>query len=398
MFNKFSKIIISTLTFVFILTILIFKNNQISTSHYSVLIKAFLTIAFIIAFIITLKNIFNFKWYKPLIFLIVIEIFLTYAYKIPLFFYQKIETLSPSFINNGIKTIHQKIIENSALINTNNKSFLNFSFGKYDSTLFYKHNSGNTFDYNLEFKNNFSFNSKGFRGKENDLDNPKIIFLGDSYTCGIGVNQNENFPYLISKKLGIKCLNTGTSSYGTARELILLKQLNIDSTKLLVLQYCENDVEENLKYNQDSLHFISSKAVFDQSVNTNKLRQYYYPFKNFVGIISRKIENSLFASSITNASKENSDTIFIDLLNKIGQVFKGPIIVLTLSYEPNSTKINDFRTLGKQLANVHFVDVNHNLHKFPEDYYLFDSHINKNGHQKVANTLTEYIKRNNLLK
>jgi len=54
----------------------------------------------------------------------------------------------------------------------------------------------------------YSFNSKGFRCNE-FTSNPTIMFLGCSFTCGIGLPVDAIWPELVSKALGMRCANLG---------------------------------------------------------------------------------------------------------------------------------------------------------------------------------------------
>jgi hypothetical protein len=62
----------------------------------------------------------------------------------------------------------------------------------------------NWLDYNIEYK----FNSKGFRCIEFS-NKPSIIFLGCSYTMGIGLNLHDTFSHHVSEKLSLVNYNLG---------------------------------------------------------------------------------------------------------------------------------------------------------------------------------------------
>ncbi|MCH2195432.1 hypothetical protein [Kordia sp.] len=54
-------------------------------------------------------------------------------------------------------------------------------------------------------------------------------------------------------------MNTPISTYGTAREFKLLQQVNT-SLQYIIVQYCDNDYEENQLYHQNANTLkISSK-------------------------------------------------------------------------------------------------------------------------------------------
>lgn len=74
----------------------------------------------------------------------------------------------------------------------------------------------------------YSNNSLGLRGSKEYAEKKdsvfRILFLGDSFTYGIGVNDDETFPYLFEKNLihqGIaaEIVNAGNPGKGTDYEL-----------------------------------------------------------------------------------------------------------------------------------------------------------------------------------
>ena len=54
----------------------------------------------------------------------------------------------------------------------------------------------------------YQFNSNGFRTDEFE-DCDCAVFLGCSFTIGIGIPYENTWPHLVSKELGLKCFNLG---------------------------------------------------------------------------------------------------------------------------------------------------------------------------------------------
>ncbi len=65
---------------------------------------------------------------------------------------------------------------------------------------------------------------------------------------GWGVEQDETFAQRIEETLGVRVLNIAVSSYGTAREMMMLNRVNLNSLKYLIVQYSGNDLGENLQF------------------------------------------------------------------------------------------------------------------------------------------------------
>lgn len=105
------------------------------------------------------------------------------------------------------------------------------------------------------FDHTYSHNSLGFRGSkeyryEKQTDH-RLLFLGDSFTYGFGVNDDQTFPYLTEKylldeHLSIEVVNTGASGKGTDYELKLFQVLGYKyKPDLTILCFTANDFIDN---------------------------------------------------------------------------------------------------------------------------------------------------------
>jgi hypothetical protein len=97
----------------------------------------------------------------------------------------------------------------------------------------------------------FSVNSMGFRGPEpaGPLDGA-ILFLGDSYTLGDGVDDGKEFAQLVARSTGITgpVINAGLAGEGQGRWLkILDHQAPGWKPRCVVLQFCNNDFRDNFE-------------------------------------------------------------------------------------------------------------------------------------------------------
>lgn len=102
----------------------------------------------------------------------------------------------------------------------------------------------------------YQINSDGFRGDNFDpeADRKPVLFVGDSYTFGWGVDQDEVLTEAVKRvlvkppyKLEIDAYNLGVPGYNTAQEYYLLNQV-VDryAPALVVLGYVINDLEPQL--------------------------------------------------------------------------------------------------------------------------------------------------------
>lgn len=100
----------------------------------------------------------------------------------------------------------------------------------------------------------YTFDSRGFRTIGGPPAARAVLFVGDSFTQGFGVEANRTFPARTCDRLrehgvAVGCLNAGVTGFGTAHELRLLRRL-LDRSELdvaaVVLQVLpSNDLRDN---------------------------------------------------------------------------------------------------------------------------------------------------------
>ena len=102
----------------------------------------------------------------------------------------------------------------------------------------------------------FNHNSYGFRGTREYHDPkaaPRVLFLGDSFTYGVGVNDEQAFPQQIEAILNAKgyaaeMINAGNPGKGTNYELRLLQIWGPElKANLVVVCFFWNDFYDNIE-------------------------------------------------------------------------------------------------------------------------------------------------------
>lgn len=148
----------------------------------------------------------------------------------------------------------------------------------------YPDNPRGYFDQNNEVKG--TINSKGFRGQDTDFvkENGKVrvAFLGDSFTLGIGVKDEDTLPYRVEMELkkhdrNIEVLNFGVSGHDPAAEVRLLEQyvLKFDPDIVVIVLFL-NDADRTA-----TIRFLSRPVILA------RVRQYSYSIGLLVGSIER---------------------------------------------------------------------------------------------------------------
>ena len=280
--------------------------------------------------------------------------------------------------------------------------------GQYDSELFYVLKPGEFKYSNMEFSTSYHINQAGFRDDDRSLDFPDLIFLGDSYTMGWGVEQEEIFTNILEHQLNVKSLNLGIASYGTAREYLAFEKTKHDSCQLIILQFCPNDVKENRAFIENNFQLnISPKGKFKKEIIWNKLYQIYFPLKyvhSSIYFFTDKLKpatknNGKKSAPLHGGINEQEISDFFNILKKIKNSFKGEIIIFNLGMNITTPAINEqfekWLSINK-LEGVHVFPSTDYLSK--EDYLPLDTHLKISGNKKLAEGLMNFILKKELIK
>jgi hypothetical protein len=265
----------------------------------------------------------------------------------------------------------------------------------YDSSLFYILKPGNCTFQNREFSINLDINTAGLRDDQASLDFPSVLALGDSYTLGWGVRQDESFPQIIEKTFGRSVLNAGASSYGTAREVTLLKRLLLDSVRLILWQYHANDFDENKAFlTHGNILRVRAKYSYDSLRKSIEKREKYYPFKHLYGI-TRGVVIKILKPQTPKTAEWREAQSFLEVIKQAG--LRSDIRILVFKLD-DYDKLNDefvtavdslLRTPLFDSLNIQTLKMAHVLKE--ADYFVLDDHINKSGHEKIAAEIRSHV-------
>jgi hypothetical protein len=150
----------------------------------------------------------------------------------------------------------------------------------------YRHKS-----YDGEWK--FRINSKGFRSDvEYTYDKPKdtvrILVLGDSYTIGHEVNQDETYSMALEKSLKAKgisaeVINAGVSGFGNSEELIFYEQEGIKyNPDILILGFYNNDLRDNMRtglYRLDNDNLVQNSKEYQPYIKERDFLNSFYIYR-----------------------------------------------------------------------------------------------------------------------
>lgn len=263
---------------------------------------------------------------------------------------------------------------------------------EFDKNLIYIPKKGNCNFNNVEFSTLLNFNEEGRSNNNLSLNVEKkdaIALIGDSFSMGWGVNDNETFSSILEKKINRKIYNLGVASYATEREIIRLKEFKyLDDVSTIIIQYCDNDYGENFFYKKNNLN-NNSISKFEE-IFTNKL-SIYEKFRKIIRYsiviplevlflkknnkIDWKVHEELFENILQNYSFLKDKNIIVIYTNSFGKKF-----------------FNFPNALSKKIYNLTYINIDYE----ENDFYILDGHLNKKGHEKIASKLAAYLENFNI--
>ena len=265
---------------------------------------------------------------------------------------------------------------------------------------------------NREFDVRIRTNSLGVRDDEASLTAPEVIVLGDSFAMGFGVEQDESFPQQVEKMTGMRVLNAGIESYGTAREVLLAQRMETSNVKFLVVQYCPNDLPENASFllghgRPETL----DREAFDSTLDAYLEARHYYPGKYLRFLASqagRPAIDSFSPVELEEKNRAHAEAFLYALSRVAGRLHDANIIVVDLVDKQASYRLGlepDYRSdlFRAELARLsRKTQYRESIRKMaiPDtgsvvdegDRFILDGHLNARGHRKVAELVTAAIR------
>jgi hypothetical protein len=242
-----------------------------------------------------------------------------------------------------------------------------------------------TFD-DIEFKTKLTFTAEG-RNTGPRPEGTGIAVIGDSHAMGWGVNDLDTFSAQLQKLSGRPVYNLAVASYGTAREVIRLERSGLlDKVDTVIIQYCNNDRNENLEFDSASRQALTAK-VFGQNVTPvapqpNKLAYIAKGYGLTLAAPFRILSERLRRKNFTPHYEP-----FISALRRHEAALKGKQVIVFYSNAYGQKYRNFPQGPDAHMPNVHFVDLDLDTGL----YRQLDNHLKPAGHLVVAESLLDKL-------
>ena len=265
---------------------------------------------------------------------------------------------------------------------------INPECSRYDKDLLYAPLEGECKFSNPEFKTTLNFDKYRRLNLIDDNVEEKekvIIALGDSFTMGWGVENNETFAYILQKLISKKTLNLGVASYGTVREIKRLK-LNkfYEQADTVIIQYHVNDIYENksLDINKTYSKEEYNKYFISKENKSNKVIYLLKYYKKSLRLFFSHLNDIIFK----RYEKQNLNEHLLYLEKIINKNLKNQEkrVIVFLVKEPNQKLIYE---KGKVFTNFEFLVIDTQK----EHFFIIDDHLNISGHNHIAKKLFNYL-------
>ncbi len=257
-----------------------------------------------------------------------------------------------------------------------------------------------------EFNMLFSTNSYGFRGPEPpSFPSSPILFLGDSFTMGYGVNDGEEFPALIRKALSSKhgtnaipVINAGMGDNGNGRWVKFLRYKGKDyNPRLVVLQIMDNDFHNNIT--EGLFELSSNNELFEipvPSISIARIVQNFIEkipglsYSYFFGLANQAIwsikytqPDPLSQQDSKSLSLNEGDQLTYEILRKVLTICdqeSWPTLVLIVGVGGDRLMKLEHILQEKKIPIMRVP----NRKDHPDLYYKIDGHWNRRGHAFAA--------------
>lgn len=272
---------------------------------------------------------------------------------------------------------------------------------RYDFDLSYTLRPGSCVFENTSFSTELDVNSAGYRDSEASLDAPEIVVLGDSQAMGWGVRQGKTFADVIEAETGRKTLNTGVSSYGTARELMTLNRLDRSNLKTVIIQYSDNDGYENRRYLSEGTLSAMPEETYAQLVAGNE--EAGGGFGHYLPALFQEVRGRFGGgegededSELPMAELKDPDVLIEVLTNWDWGTTPPQLIVFDVNTGGRGGHFTEVLStapnLGLLRSKVSDLQILHTPDILDAGDYLFpDGHLSEAGHQKLADAIVDVI-------
>jgi hypothetical protein len=253
-------------------------------------------------------------------------------------------------------------------------------------------------------------------------ENPDVLFVGDSFTFGHGLKDEDTFVSIYCGSLDVSCANLGRPGIGTTKELNILEYYLFNYgwrpkvVKLFMVAMSGslmsgNDLYDNYLAEQRNAFVPTAQVIQNKPAkHTSKpaaedeIRKYLKYFKNgvlehsnlgrFVYFSLGHYIRTIFSPPVTKEILETGLRVTMTQLDRLEQIsrkysFRTEVFVIhPIQDLIRGTSSETMELLAETAPDTVFVSSAEIYEEKPEQYYLsYDGHWNAKGAMQFANFL-----------
>jgi len=229
---------------------------------------------------------------------------------------------------------------------------------------------------------------------EKPLDTFRIITLGDSFTFGVGVNTKDNWPEKLEDMLknSLKCkkievINLGVPGYDIEYSVERFKIRGSKYKPDLVIWFLKKDDFTQIgEIFRPELNQIEKKLTQLQ-LNQLVWRKKNIVFNDWLNVINNYTINKMGEERVLKKQLKN--------LEKINNFYNGPLLIFTFPLTEDKYQ-SIMKKFSNKRKNTLFYDGITRIYN-NKNLYLPDGHPSKEGHERIATDLFNYLIKNKII-
>lgn len=241
-----------------------------------------------------------------------------------------------------------------------------------------------------EYDVGISTNSLGLR--DDEVGNGDIVFLGDSFVFGWGVEHNESVSEVFQNLTGLDVVNVGVPGFGTSHELFQLLKLGLDASRVYLFFYA-NDYADSVRGLDKKEWVYDGYRIENELTWKKKLKVWLYTHSRaylFFGKRARMLMTGLVPLPVYNDSVIEPGTVekivILQELFTFNLLLKDRLIVVLVP----TRDCDDYKTVREYMdyTGIKYVYPKE-MCEHPEYFFKYDRHWNAAGHKYIAEYLYE---------
>jgi len=274
---------------------------------------------------------------------------------------------------------------------------------------FHNIEAGQTFrQFSAEFDAHTSITSDGYRSPE-AKGNPELIFIGDSFTYGQGLSDEETFIMQYCKQANFQCMNLGVPGYGTINAVerlgSFLKDKEVRPRKVYLVMLAMtsflgagNDLYDNIKINdqRNTKKLNDDKEVKYKETVLRRISNQILRWSNFARVIKFNFAPIIKSKLIVKPETDQLHTALSLTQKSLHQLealakkynFTAEIILIHPMQDiSRGTHKETFEKI-KSITNLKIIPSAEYFMPNPSEYYFaMDGHFNLQGSNKMVELL-----------